>query len=145
MRARLTQLQLATRAFEATKRGASAAGADPAAEQARQIRTWESRIGAWERGVDAPSASYIPTLAQLLDLEPLSLFEVDPAAPPFTALRLAAGLTLQALARSSGLSYTSLHRMVRGVTQMPNEAAVQVATALGVTRAELLAAIARER
>jgi len=55
-RARLTQLQLATRGDEATDHEQLPAEGDAAAEQARRIRTWESRIGAWERGIDAPSA-----------------------------------------------------------------------------------------
>jgi transcriptional regulator with XRE-family HTH domain len=55
-------------------------------------------------------------------------------APPFTALRLAAGLTLQALADAVGLSYTSLYRMVRGVTQMPDGVAGRLTNNLGVTR-----------
>ncbi len=122
-RAGLTQLQLATRADEATPHKHVRTKQSRSEEAARRIRTWESRIWAWERGVDAPSASYVPTLAKLLDLDPLALFEVDPAAPPFTAVRLAAGLTLQALAAATGVSYSSLHRMVRGVTQLPDEAA----------------------
>jgi transcriptional regulator with XRE-family HTH domain len=145
-RAGLTQLQLATladRAFPRTPpRGSKLSPED---EAVRRIRTWDSRIRAWERGIDAPSAPYIPTLAQLLDLPPLSLFDIDPAAPTFTALRLAAGLTLQALADRTGLPYTSLHRMVRGVTQMPTGTAGRLAEALGVTRDELLASVARDR
>ena len=144
-RAKLTQLQLATRADEATEHRHSPAKGDAAAEQARRIRTWESRIGAWERGIDAPSAPYIPTLARLLQLEPLSLFEVDPSAPPFTALRLAAGLTLQALAEATGISYTSLHRMVRGVSRLSGDAAEQLAGTLGVTVPDLVASIERDR
>lgn len=145
-RAGLTQLQLATLAENATSRTTvgSAQSVAEETETARRVRTWDSRIRAWERGIDAPSAPYIPTLANLLDLPPLSLFDVDPAAPSFTALRLAAGLTLQALARRTGLPYTSLHRMVRGVTQMPAGTAARLAKALGVTRDELLASIARD-
>jgi hypothetical protein len=62
----------------------------------------ESRIGAWERGIDTPSATYIPTLAGVLGVEPLALFDVDPAAPSFTVLRMAAGVTLQALSKATG-------------------------------------------
>lgn len=143
-KAGLTQLKLATLAEQASRPlGGPSPAPDP--DTVRRIRSWESRIGAWERGIDAPSAAYIPTLARLLDLAPLTLFDVDPSAPPFTALRLAAGLTLQALAKATGLSYTSLHRMVRGVTQMPDQTAAQLVSALGVTRDELLAAIARDR
>lgn len=144
-RAGLTQLQLATLAESATSRPSGGASQSADVETTRRIRTWDSRIRAWERGIDAPSAPYIPTLAQLLDLAPLSLFDVDPAAPSFTALRLAAGLTLQALADRTGLPYTSLHRMVRGVTQMPAGTEGRLATALGITRAELLESIARDR
>ncbi len=144
-RAGLTQLQLATLAENATSSQPTGSSQAAAEETTRRIRTWDSRIRAWERGIDAPSAPYIPTLAQLLDLSPLSLFDVDPAAPSFTALRMAAGLTLQALADRTGVPYTSLHRMVRGVTQMPAGAAGRLATALGVTRVELLESIARDR
>jgi len=144
-RAKLTQLKLATLAALATQDGDHPSDHDPPAEQARRIRTWESRIGAWERGIDQPSAQAVPILARLLWIEPLALFDVDPSSPPITALRLAAGLTLQALADATGLSYTSLYRMVRGVTRLPDEVAGRLAKALGVTREELLAAIARDR
>lgn len=146
-RAGLTQLQLARLAENAASHQAAGLlqSADEKTETARRIRTWDSRIRAWERGIDAPSAPYIPTLARLLDLAPLSLFDVDPAEPSFTALRLAAGLTLQALADRTGLPYTSLHRMVRGVTPIPAGTAGRLAAALGVTRAELLESIARDR
>lgn len=146
-RAGLTQRQLATMAEYATSRGTARSSPSVAeeTETKRRVRTWDSRIRAWERGIDAPSASYIPTLAKLLGLTPLALFDVDPTAPPFTALRMAAGLTLEALAARTGLPYTSLHRMVRGVTRLPDEAAVQLAAALSVTRAELLASITRDR
>lgn len=145
-RAKLTQLQLATLAEDAApheRRAATKAARSD--ERARRIGAWESRIGAWERGIDAPSATYIPTLARVLDVEPLALFEVDPAAPPFTALRLAAGLTLQALAEATGISYTSLHRMVRGVSRLSGQAAEQLAGTLGVTVPELVASIERDR
>lgn len=144
-RAGLTQLQLATLADEAAPRRQQESTRSADEDRARRIRTWESRIGAWERGVDAPSATYIPTLARLLDLEPLALFEVDPSSPPFTALRLAAGFTLQALADATGISYTSLHRMVRGVTELPEQAARQLARTLLVTPDELRAAVRRDR
>jgi hypothetical protein len=42
----------------------------------------------------------------VLGVEPLALFDVDPAEPSFTALRMAAGLTLQALSDATGISYT---------------------------------------
>lgn len=144
-RSGLTQLQLAVLAEDAVepRDGRSADLADN--ERARRVLAWESRIGAWERGIDAPSATYIPTLAQVLGVEPLELFDVDPDAPPFTALRLAAGLTLQALAESTEVSYTSLHRMVRGVARLSDEVAGRLAAALGVSVEDLVAAIERDQ
>jgi transcriptional regulator with XRE-family HTH domain len=145
-RANLTQLQLATLAEEASPAGQEKEPkGDPVEERAQRISAWESRIGAWERGIDTPSATYIPTLARVLAVEPLALFDVDPAAPPFTALRLLAGLTLQALSEAAGISYTSLHRMTRGVSRVPENAEEELARVLGVTAEELRASIARER
>ena len=144
-RAKLTQPQLAILADEATRANDPHSDNDQSAQQARRIRTWESRIGAWERGIDQPSATAIPILARLLGVEPLALFEIDPVAPPITALRLAAGFTLQALSDATNISYTTLHRMIRGVTSLPDDSADRLAEALRVTRGELLAAIARER
>jgi transcriptional regulator with XRE-family HTH domain len=145
-RAKLTQLQLAmmceAAAPQQQRPPAKGAAND---ERARRVGAWESRVGAWERGIDAPSATYVPTLARVLDVEPLALFDVDLAAPPFTALRLAAGLTLQALAEATGISYTSLHRMVRGVSRLSGQAAEQLASTLGVTVPELVASIERDR
>jgi len=140
-RANLTQLELATRAAAEPPGQQPVFKDDPARERARRIAAWENRIGAWERGIDTPSATYVPTLARVLGVEPLSLFDADPAAPSFTALRLAAGLTLQALAEATGISYTSLHRMARGVARAPDDAASKLANALGVTVAQLRASI----
>ena len=145
-RAKLTQLELATLAEEAALvERQPVSKSDQPEERARRISAWESRIGAWERGIDTPSATYIPTLARVLGVEPLALFDVDPAAPSFTALRMAAGLTLQALSEATGISYTSLHRMARGVARVPDDAAERLAETLGVAPAELRASIDRDR
>ncbi len=138
----LTQVQLAALAVAAAT-PTDLARDDPE-EQARRVDAWASRISAWEGGVDAPSAPYVPNLARVLGLAPLAFFVVDPAAPTFTALRLAAGKTIVALAESTGISYTSLHRMVRGVSRLSDTSAEQLADALHVTPAEVVAAIARE-
>jgi transcriptional regulator with XRE-family HTH domain len=138
----LTQVQLAALADAAAK-PTDLAPDDPE-ERARRVEAWASRISAWEGGVDAPSAPYVPPLARVLGIDPLALFVVDPAAPTFTALRLAAGKTIVALADATGIAYTSLHRMVRGVSQLSDTAAQQLAVALQVTPDEVVAAIARE-
>jgi transcriptional regulator with XRE-family HTH domain len=105
----------------------------------------QDRISAWERGVDAPTAPYVPLLARALTIDPLILFDVDPAAPPFAVLRIVRGWTLSALAEETGLNYSSLHRWSRGVAPIPDEAAARLAKALRITRAELVASIDRER
>src|SRR6476659_6642282 len=89
-RAQLTQLELATLAEEAARAARQPVSkGNPAEERTRRVSAWENRIGAWERGIDAPSATYIPTLARVLFVDPLTLFDVDPAAPHFTGLRMA--------------------------------------------------------
>lgn len=145
-RSGLTQLQLAMLANRAFPRNPiDESKLKPEDEAARRLRTWESRIGAWERGVDSPSAPYIPTLASLVGVEPLELFEVDRAAPTFTALRMAAGMTTAAIAEVAGIPHTTLHRKLRGVTAFPAEAVERLAVALGTSPAEILAAIERDR
>src|SRR6478609_7719944 len=60
-RAQLTQLELATLAEEAARAARQPVSkGDPAEERTRRVSAWESRIGAWERGIDSPSATYIP-------------------------------------------------------------------------------------
>ena len=108
-------------------------------ERVRRVRTWQGRIGAWESGIDSPSAPNVPTLARLLGVEPLDLYDVNPSAPSFTALRFAAGMTLQSLAEATGISYTSLHRMLRGVTTLSADAVDQLSAVLGVSSAEVVA------
>lgn len=105
----------------------------------------QDRISAWERGVDAPTAPYVPLLARALNIDPLILFDVDPAAPPFAVLRVVRGWTLSALAEETGLNYSSLHRWSRGVAPIPDDAAAKLAKALRITRAELGASMERER
>ena len=141
-RAKLTQRQLAMLAEDVSSTTYRHVGDQ---ERVRRVGAWEGRIGAWERGIDAPSAAYVPVLARVLEIDPLLMFDVDPSAPPFTALRLAAGLTLQALARETGTSYTSLHRMVRGVTRVPDDAGRRLAATLKVSLPELLDSIERDR
>jgi transcriptional regulator with XRE-family HTH domain len=105
----------------------------------------QDRISAWERGVDAPTAPYVPVLARVLKIDPFTLFDVDPAAPPFTALRLARGWTLTALADETAINYSSLHRWSRGVAPIPELAAAKLAKVLRISRTELIASIDREQ
>ncbi len=149
-RAGLSQVELATLAEQATavkpdKASKQRSAKAIAEETRRRVRTWQSRLGAWERGVDSPSAAYVPMLARLVDVPPLAFYDVDPVAPSFTALRFARGLTLRELADATGVSYTSLHRMLRGVTELSMDVVDRLAPALEVGSAEVLAAIERDR
>ena len=73
------------------------------------------------------------------------MFDVDPSLPPFTALRLARGFTIQGLADATGISYTSLYRMLRNLIELPDHAAEALAVAMGMTTEDLRAALARDR
>jgi transcriptional regulator with XRE-family HTH domain len=81
----------------------------------------------------------------LLGADPFELYDVDPSAPTFTALRFAAGMTLKTLAKTTGISYTSLHRMVRGVTELSPDAVNSLSAALGASPTDILAAVERDR
>lgn len=144
-RAGLTQLELAKLAEQASRASKESPQHTTAEETTRRVRTWESRIGAWERGVDSPSAPYIPTLARLVGVQPLELYDLDLGAPSFTALRFAAGMTLQALAEVTGISYTSLHRMLRGVTELSPATVARLSSALGASPQEIVASVKRDR
>ena len=52
------------------------------------------RIRDWERGAHAPQARYVPQLAAALGVDPVALYDVDPARPTLRVLRLARGLSL---------------------------------------------------
>jgi hypothetical protein len=143
-RAGLTQLQ----SGDARRGGDAAQAAGVQAVASGADGSPDQDVGEPDRGVGArdrrPSAPYIPALARLLDLEPLVLYEVDPAAPPFTALRLAAELTLEALTDATGISYTSLNRM--DGARCDGTAGRRGGPAChGAAGDDLLAAIARDR
>ena len=142
---RLNQLQLATLAEEASSSTSGPLDYLGTSERSRRVRTWQSRIGAWERGIDSPSPAHVPMLARLVDVSPLALYNVDPRAPSVTALRFAAGMTLQVLAAATGISYTSLHRILRGVTDLSPDSVDRLSAALGVEPTEIVAAVDRDR
>jgi anti-anti-sigma factor len=60
------------------------------------------RIRDWERGAHAPQARYVARLAAALGVDPVVLYDVDPARPPLRVLRLARGVSLQQLAELAG-------------------------------------------
>jgi transcriptional regulator with XRE-family HTH domain len=83
-------------------------------------------------------------LAAALGVEPLELFDVDPADPPLSALRLAAGLSLPDMQPVAAVPVMTYQRLERGIgSAEPREDTVgAVATALGVTPERVRSAIA---
>lgn len=108
----------------------------------------ELRVGEWERGEAQPRPQHLARLAAALDVDPLELLDIDPAAPPpLLALRIAAGLTLEQVSQVTGLSVTAYRRLEIGVVRRdPEPAAMQrLATALGVSLDRLSRGLERSR
>jgi transcriptional regulator with XRE-family HTH domain len=105
------------------------------------------RISMWERGAEQPRPRFVPALAAALELVPLELLDVDPADPPLSALRLAAGLSLPDIQAVAAVPVMTYQRLERGIgSAEPREDIVRaVATALGVTPDRVRAAIDRAR
>jgi Predicted transcriptional regulators len=93
--------------------------------------SWQ-RISAWERGIEQPGPVYIPLLAAALGVDPFELLVGGRAQPTLQTLRLAAGLSLTALAEASGVSYSRCQRFEQGTAPMPSDAAARLAGVLGV-------------
>jgi transcriptional regulator with XRE-family HTH domain len=104
---------------------------------------WPGRIAAWEGGADQPSAAYVPELARALGVNALFLYGAAAEDPDFKALRLAAGLSLRALAAASGVPYTTCQRIERGVSRPNDHTVAQLATALESTPAVVTRALSR--
>lgn len=104
-------------------------------------------IGDWERGRAQPQPRFIPPLAAALGVTPLELLNVDAQDPPLQALRLAAGLSLQDLEVSSGISYTRCRRLEFGQvnSDIDEETALALAHALDVNALQVRRAVARSR
>lgn len=101
------------------------------------------RLWAWERGRDQPTASAIPSLARALGLFPMDLLEVDAAAPTFAAIRITRGVTLQELAKRTGIPYTRIHRLERGTTRASADDVVALGRVLQVSAKQVRDALAR--
>jgi transcriptional regulator with XRE-family HTH domain len=103
-----------------------------------------ARVRSWETGLDQPRPSLIPALAEALDVSPLALLDVDEAAPPLRAVRIAAGLTLTELARRAEVTYGVCQRLDAGRMIPSDESSVaRVAGVLGLSVEELKAAARR--
>jgi len=117
------------------------------ADLATQLATRDRRIGEWERGERQPHPQHLVRLAAALEVDPLTLLDVDPQDPPLLALRLAAGLTLQQLAAASTVPYSTYQRLETGVSrgEPASSAAQALASALRVEVGTVQRAIVRSR
>ncbi len=107
----------------------------------------EQNLGDWERARAQPHPRFIPPLAAVLGVEPLSLMDVDPEDPPLEALRLAVGLSQLELEVRSGVHRTAYARLEKGTRQgEPETATVEaLASALAVTPEQVARAARRSR
>ena len=83
-------------------------------ELAATVGTTQGRISDWERGRAIPRARYIPKLAAALGMDALDFSGADPDRPELEALRLAAGLSMEAIAAAAGTTTTRYRRLERG-------------------------------
>ena len=110
-----------------------------------RLGTREQRVGEWERGTQQPHPRQLVALARELQVPPLQILDVDADDPPLEALRLAAGLTLQELAKVSGVPFSTYRRLeVGAVRGVPSRQTVKtLAAALQVSSERIAAALAR--
>jgi transcriptional regulator with XRE-family HTH domain len=73
----------------------------------------QARVSEWERGLFSPRPELIPAVAAAVGVKPLALLDAAPAGPDLESLRLAAGLSLQAIADAAGSSVNRYRRMER--------------------------------
>ena len=112
-------------------------------ELARRVNVWDrATVGAWEHGVQQPSARKIPLLADALGVRPLDLFELD-SPPSLATLRRAAGLTLMQLAARTDMSYARCQRLEKGLLIPSSAERARLAAALGVRRKDIQSAAHR--
>jgi transcriptional regulator with XRE-family HTH domain len=73
----------------------------------------------------------------------MDLLEVDAAAPTFAAIRITRGVTLQELAKRTGIPYTRIHRLERGTTRASADDVVALGRVLQVSAKQVRDALAR--
>ncbi len=105
-----------------------------------------ARIRVWEMGLERPRPRFVPRLAAALGVDPLHLFDVDPADPPLAALRLAVGLATNEVT-APGLSVMTYVRLEDGRPGVDPSARVVAAIAevLEVDAPRVEAAVRRSR
>ena len=122
-------------AFSGARLAAARAAAGLTQERlANIVGTEQTRVSDWERGATTPRPGLIPELAAAVGMDALEFLGADPAEPALEDLRLAAGLSRQALAEEIGISLARYRRVEIGATRRdPNaELIAHVAHVLAV-------------
>ena len=102
-------------AFSGAKLAAARLAAGMTQEQlARSIDSDQTRVSEWERGLFSPRPEQVPALAAAVAVKPLELLDIPAEGPDLEAFRLAAGLSLQAIAAAVETSVSRYRRMERG-------------------------------
>ena len=94
----------------------------------------KARISEWERGASQPRASRMPDIARAVDVDASELMADDYEHLDLEALRVAAGLSRQALAAAVGMTLPRYQRLEAGerTSELPEDLLQQVARILSV-------------
>jgi transcriptional regulator with XRE-family HTH domain len=131
-------------AFSGARLAAARLAAGMTQEQlARSIGSDQTRVSEWERGLFSPRPEQVPALAAAVGVNPLQLLDIQPEGPELEALRLAAGLSLQAIAAAVGTSVSRYRRMERGerLQAPPEDLIDRLSSVLAVPSGTVRAAI----
>jgi transcriptional regulator with XRE-family HTH domain len=100
---------------------------------------------AYEKGRRVPSPARVVAIAEALGVDPLELTTTPSLAEAtFSDLRLRAGVANVDLAEEASVSYSYLYLVTTGARPLRPELAERLAGPLGVTAAEVAAAVDRE-
>jgi transcriptional regulator with XRE-family HTH domain len=78
------------------------------------LHTSQRRISDWERGMITPRPELMPKVAAAVGMDALEFVASDPATPSLEDMRLAAGLSMDAVADRIGISRTRYRAMEVG-------------------------------
>lgn len=88
---------------------------------AQLVHTEQSRVSEWERGVMTPRPNLMPKIAAAVGMDALEFLAADPASPTLEDMRLASGLTMQAVADRLGMRQLRYRNVEIGATRRDPE------------------------
>lgn len=84
---------------------------------AQLVKSEQTRVSEWERGVMIPRPNVMPRLAAAVGLDALQFLAADPNSPTLEDMRLAAGLTMQEVADQLEISLLRYRGVESGSTR----------------------------